>query len=960
MRLGAGPSFFQLHHQSLSAAFESGAEQPLRKAQVGALWALAARCLERARTSQAILPTGTGKTAVITALPFAVAARRVLVVVPSNIVRRQVVREFHSLHLLRQAGAIPRNIGSPRIKSVMRRITSTDSWRQLGEYDVVVATPQCISIGFKGVPPPPDALFDQLIVDEAHHTPAPTWSAVLEEFRSIPCSMLTATPVRRDRRQLPGEIVYIYSLRDAISDGIYWPIAFIPVRPRQGEAPDAAIARTASARINTPRHVAAGSQLLVRTDRVDEAYRLRALYGDLGVRLPVLEGRLRVREIEAIIDDLEAGRVRGAIVIGVLTEGFNLPRLKIAAYHAKHRSFAATLQFVGRLARAIDGAIIEPELVALPDDIASETESLYAEDASWSALLPDIADATAERERAARHYAADFVGVPEEFAMSAVEPRHYTKIYRLPRAKERDLTVDPHELAQRPIWRSFRDGSNDLVGLITLTRVHPQWLRSPALDTAQYDLHLIFIDRNRDLLFVSSDTAATTQSILEQYDLNDAILLDGEEVGRVLRSFPIEAFSSIGVRNDRIDASLGATYKGLAGPAAERGVTTIDRLASSAGHAIGRFRDGGSADSVGAAFESAKFWQSSGGSLLAWRDWCEDIGERLLSQPHHGSGIAGLALRHRLAQYPANALCAVLPPIAYMFSLRVPIAGAPDISIADVDVRVRSGRQFIILGLAHMRNLLAVYQIGLDGKIVARRDVTAQTGNEIVALSEILNEYPPAVAFSDGSSAIAGQGRSLVSLDAPSTVDTERWDWTGVDITAESSIPTTGHINILARVIAEFSARYPDSFVVVDDGAHEIADCIVIRRTAARQAEVMLVHCKWSSRPEPGQRLTDVYELLAQASRSVRWALVPALIPNLLARLRNRASTHVAFGDELELAGLLEEFSQAIPRVYWHVYAIQPGLVITGLEHRPNLNNMIEASGAWCEEQSVAFHLCGS
>jgi len=771
--------------------------------------------------------------------------------------------------------------------------------------------------------------------------------------------MLTATPVRRDRRQMPGEIVYTYSIREAIADGVYWPIAFIPVKFDKGETADDAIARVAIQRLNTRRHRDAGSQLLVRTNKIAEAYRLKALYERKGLELPVLVGTLSAREVNDIVERLEQGIYRGVIVVGVLTEGFDLKRLKIAAYHAKHRSFAATLQFVGRLARTLDDKIIEPELVAIPEDLSGETEVLYQEDASWGQLLPDIADVAVEKERASRHYLTTFIGKPEEFALTAVEPGRYARIFWIEPGIDVDLRSAPADLALRPVWRAFWESDGDLAAIITRSRVHPRWLRSTALDTEQYDLHLAFIDRGRRLLFISSDTEATTAELLAHFGASDAVQLDGEEVGKIVRSFNIEAFSSIGARSDQIDASSGASYKGLAGRAAERGITATDRLTASAGHAIGRFRVGGGVDSIGGAFDSAKIWQSSAGSLLAWRHWCLDIGSRLMASTSSSIGIAGLALRHRLASYPRDVLCVSLAAEIYINDVQLETANST-VHVSDIVLRGRAAGNSVLVGVDAAGKLIGTYVVKLDGTVVARSDIVALVQNERLRFSDILNQYPLTIIFADGTSVVRGRARILRSLDGAPPVEFRRWAWDGVDLSSESRVPEAGKINILAMTIAEVIAENPDSYLIVDDAANEIADLIVVRRSSARQASVTLVHCKWSSGEKPGHRLADIYEVLAQASRSVRWTVPTLLFPEIARRLGDRASTHIAHGDEKELREILSLYIRTPPRVQWTIMAVQPGLKLDGIGDWIHGNNMIAASGNWCEQQNAMLTICGS
>jgi reverse gyrase len=131
--------YFKENNSLLSLSIHTA----LRRPQIAATWALAARALDGIDASQAILPTGVGKTAVITALPLAIAASRALVIVPSNIIRRQIVHEFNTLKILKKSRAVPNTIPRANVKSLNHGIRSLQAWDDLGSYDVVIATPQC-------------------------------------------------------------------------------------------------------------------------------------------------------------------------------------------------------------------------------------------------------------------------------------------------------------------------------------------------------------------------------------------------------------------------------------------------------------------------------------------------------------------------------------------------------------------------------------------------------------------------------------------------------------------------------------------------------------------------------------------------------------------------------------------------------------------------------------------------
>lgn len=159
--------------------FNRPAEPQWRTPQRGALGALLAHWSQPHKTAALVsVPTGSGKTAIAAAAPYIVRPGRVLVVVPSKDLRKQIAEAFESEHILRDIGVL----SGDRKPSVLQVTGRVDSWAELQGADVVVAIPNSISPAYYPTNPPPQDLFDLLIVDEAHHAPAPTWQAILDHF----------------------------------------------------------------------------------------------------------------------------------------------------------------------------------------------------------------------------------------------------------------------------------------------------------------------------------------------------------------------------------------------------------------------------------------------------------------------------------------------------------------------------------------------------------------------------------------------------------------------------------------------------------------------------------------------------------------------------------------------------------------------------------------------------------
>ena len=71
--------------------------------------------------------------------------------------------------------------------------------------------------------------FTHLLVDEAHHAPATTWTEIIRAFAGRPVLLFTATPFRRDGRTLPGRTIFRFPLREAQKEGYFSTIDFTAV-----------------------------------------------------------------------------------------------------------------------------------------------------------------------------------------------------------------------------------------------------------------------------------------------------------------------------------------------------------------------------------------------------------------------------------------------------------------------------------------------------------------------------------------------------------------------------------------------------------------------------------------------------------------------------------------------------------------------------------------------------------
>jgi superfamily II DNA or RNA helicase len=952
-------AFFEEHLGALRLVWPTSPDEPaLRAAQLGALMSLAGHLQTSDEAAQAVLPTGVGKTAVLCGLPFLIRTKRTLVVVPTRLLRDQIDAEFRSLSILKRVGALPEDHPTPTVCRVDHRMSTIEAWQALEAFDVAVGTPAVLSHLIEGVAEPPPGLFDLLLFDEAHHLPATTWRGIHLHHKQR-SALVTATPFRRDRRQLPGAVVYHYTLRKAIADGVYEPVAFVPVD--QNGDPDRAIADRAIERLRDDAHAHDGSLLLVRTDRVAHARQLVELYAQDGVRLGLITAQQSGRTVRRTVDELRNGDLDGVASVGALVEGFDLPKLKIAAYHRPHRSLPPTLQFVGRIAR-VTGGTAGAELVAIRQAVSSETAELYREDVAWAQLLPDLADAAVLRERERRRYLTDAdVQGPEELSASALAPRRFVQVFDTATCGAIDLRSDVSHLSYGRVVFRFADADGALLALVTERRVRPEWIKSDVLDYFEHHLVLIVHDLERRLLFVSAPSVSVATQVREQVGAEAARLIAPQLVARYLWASRVSSYSSVGMSSTRA-AARQAAYRMLAGSAVEHAVSLAESRGYGLGHVIGLRQDGAEVHGMGVSVKKSKIWETNAAeSLLEFREWCQELGRSIRTVNEEATAAPNLQLRlpEQLESFPANPIAAFLDNRLVRGGIRVATDdGDIDLNSIQLVVEATQGDR-LRLTFGHDTGDLWAGLLPTNGAIETVVDtgpVTTRSG-EAMSVEAALTDYPPTVYFADGSCTTgAVLFEPVQDLPLPDGIFS-LWDWSTTEITNEAGVVAQeGRSNVQQRTIAYATEELDDPILIIDHGAYEIADVVAIERAAGIR-RIHLFHCKGSTEADPGARLADLYEVVGQGIRSAYWSSPKLLWQELLRRVRDRPGLETPGRDRAEVEAILEVAVDEAAETEVVVWVVQPGLSQARIEGWIAGKTLLANAFDWCHDMPAALML---
>jgi superfamily II DNA or RNA helicase len=946
--------------------YESPSRPQWRSPQRGALGALMAHwSLPRGAPALVSLPTGSGKSAVALAAPFLASAKRVLVVVPSKDLRRQLAGAFSDLALLHRIDAVDYG-GAPRVHELVHRI---QDWRGIEQYEVVVAAPGTISPVHYPESPPPADLFDLVVIDEAHHSPAPTWRAILEHFTAAKALLLTATPRRLDGQRLPGEHIYHYPLRQALEERIFKPIQPIllsgPWTVRE-DTDRALVAKTVDI-VTSAEH--ATSTLLVRAASQQRAVELAGLYREAGITIEVLHSGLGPRRQTQIVDDLRAGRLRAVSVIGMLVEGFDLPSLRILAYHDKHKSLPATAQIIGRLAR-VDDTYPQPSVLIAARDIDVFPElhgvvrTLYGEDPDWATILPGIIDDQVATDLANHNYARQFGDAPPDLSLDAVQPLRRAVIHELtarrskePRAFEdgvlpEALTAGKTLRGKNILYSSLNPAGTTLM-IVTESNERPKWHAAPGLDTPGYQLHLVSrrnaprTDR-RDLLIVNVEDQWVGREIFEQIGVrNQHNLADPAQLEAVFDSLERRSVSSVGLRNDYGGTTGTTSYRMYHGKGVDRGLREADTAYGSLGHAMIQVDDDGTSFTAGVATAKSKYWETRYSPLLDYEAFVDDLAERYWFPPGAVTGqlLPQVNRGRRLTDWPAAMPIAVeLDPALIGMGWTIDDIGPLD--ELDFQAEQPHGNTLDINAVVADGERRVIWTASLDvtGEVKPHSgDLVVRRGYGVASpLSELLIDRPLTIFFGNGDTV---HGTVIVNSRTRShslpPLDYNSIDWSDVDLKSET--PKTAKEKEIGLSVQEKLETYLKNkprrgrhrWIVHNDGRGEFADYIVIE-VDRDSVSVELWHAKAAGGKSASVRVTDLQEVVAQAIKSRRWITDPAFWSELGNRLTGHSTPTADVRDGtarqlLVLCGQAERaeglsFTRSRPVVTGTVAIVQPGL----------------------------------
>ena len=863
----------------------------LRQPQLGAIYSVLGHLQLPSDMGIVVLPTGTGKTETMLAVLVANQCRKLLVIVPSDALRTQIAEKFITLGLLKQFGIVGAAANYPAVGVMRQSFTDpADLERFITQSNVLVATMAILQTLNSAELKHLATECSHVFIDEAHHVKAASWQYVKDHFDGRKVLQFTATPFRNDGQRLEGNILFNFPLSEAQRQGYYKTIEFKPVSIFKPELADQAIADVAIARLREDLLAGHNHMLMARCatkERARQVYKLYAPHADLQ---PVLlySGMAGAKEI---LSQIVGRQTRIIVCVDMLGEGFDLPELKIAAFHDIRKSLPITLQLAGRFTRTkFDEQLGNACFIANIADpnVGDELDDLYASDSNWNQLLANMGQARINEAVDFNKLLAGFSKLDEaNLPLQNIKVKLSTVVYRNPT----DTWYPANFTAGLPDYErafyKFNDLNRDEKLLLILT-AHQQgvdWLDSKEVYQLTWRIIVVFWDTRLNLLFInSSDNGSLYEPLAQAIIGKGAQLIKGVDVFKTFDGMHRINLQNVGLRNH---LGKDIRFRMLVGRDLEDAVSQLEQQKGEKAFVMGTGYENGKQRNQGASYKG-RIWLMRENDLSVFTKWCTKIGTQLLDPTiDPNQFLKDTVVSVYVREFPAS------DPVwidwhedlyaeseaYYKFRLG---SEQVDLSCATLELTGAASSTTVDFTLAsdtqHATFRITLQEAGELGALYPHYAITQVAGPEVhaiygrreVAAAQFLQQLPPTVWFADGSSVRGNDHLALKqSIGLFPAKAIEAWDWTGVDLSAESQgvLPITTSIQY--HVIQKLQQDDYD-IIYDDDSSGEAADVVTIKLHPDKIA-VELFHLKYAQNGKVGNAVKNLYEVCGQTQRSVHW-----------------------------------------------------------------------------------------
>jgi superfamily II DNA or RNA helicase len=928
----------------------------LRKPQIAAIFNVLSHWRVGEDIGTVVMPTGTGKTETMLSLLIAQRCKKLLVIVPTDPLRDQISNKFISLgHLQNPKFGIVSASALKPIVGVLNENCKTpeDLETFVEQCNVIVTTMALITSGSTDLQRTLSQKVSNIFIDEAHHVKAPTWLIFRKLSNKDKILQFTATPFRNDGQGLDGKFVFNYSLKKAQEDGYFKKINLIQVNEWDNEKADKVIAEVAVAQLRKDLekfdHI-----LMARCSthtKANSVYELYKQYSDLDP--VVIHSGLSLKEKAEVKRKILSKEAKIIVCVDMLGEGFDLPNLKIAAFHNIRKSLPITIQLAGRFTRTkFDEQLGDASIVVnLKDsDVKKELEEFYALGADWNTLLPRISTSRINKEVDFSEFLNGFSELNESKipfqslnpALSAVVYKNNTNSWFPNNFKEGIEDVDELDY----LYHDINSDKKTLV-IITGKKNNIDWAYSKDIYDIIWNLYVIHWDTRNNLLFINaSDNAGLYKELAKAIIGDDAEIIDKIHVFKAFHAIERVRLQNVGLKEF---LGRNISFSMRTGFDIERALDLADKQGAEKAFVFGSGYENGEKISIGCSYKG-RIWSRSKGDVQQLVEWCVALGNKLIRTDIDPNTILketlipnSIALRPIIIPFAVdwNESIFLEPEIRITFVIN---SSSYEFYNTELQVLEPTENGELLFELVTPSERIKFKQVLFNNgkyddfrieRIAASTEVyLVQIGRKQYTVEQFFYNNPIIWWFVDGSSL---NGNNYVELkhlipDYPKENIIGR-TWDGVNLSKEAQrIDPKEKDSIQYRVIQDLIEGDYD-LIYDDDYSGEIADVIAVKQFE-KYINIQLYHLKFAKEGKVTRRIDDLYEVCGQAMKSVNWKFKESreFFEHLLRRetkkRQGKSCSRIELGSKEKISYLKEIARKQYP-VEFEIFIVQPGLSST-------------------------------
>lgn len=925
----------------------------LRKPQIAAIFSVLSHWRVGDDLGTVVMPTGTGKTETMLSLLIAQKCSRLLVVVPSDPLREQISNKFITLgHLQKKEfGIVSSTVLKPIVGVLGENFKSVDDLAAFTEKcNVIVTTMDLISAGSDELKAALGQSVTHIFIDEAHHIKAPTWLHFRSLCKKEKIIQFTATPFRNDGQNLDGKFIFNYSLKKAQEDGYFKKIELIQVNEWDNNKADEVIVESAITRLRSDLkkydHI-----LMARCNTQVKANAVFKLYEAYSEFNPVvIHTGLSKSEREEAKRKLLSKESKIIVCVDMLGEGFDLPNLKIAAFHDIRKSLPITIQLAGRFTRTkfdenLGNASI---IVNLKDaDVRRELEEFYALGADWNSLLPQVSTTRIKKEIDFSKFLNGFTDLEDSKipfqslkpSLSTVVYKNHTNEWFPSNFKEGISGVDDLDYLFPDINREQK-----ILVIITGKKQGIDWGYSRDIYDILWNLYVIHWDTKNNLLFInSSDNAGMYPELARAVIGETAELIDKIDVFKAFYGIERVRLQNVGLKEF---LGRNVTFSMRTGYDIEKALELADKQSAEKAFVFGSGYEKGEKTSLGCSYKG-RIWSRKNGDIPELVEWCRSVGAKLVRDDIDPNTILKETLiPNSIALRPVVLPFAVdwhedvylVPEERIVFEIN---GVETEFYNTDLELVDASENGELIFSITTPDSSIKFKQTLFnnsrydDFKIERfagqNEKYLVKIGRRQFHLEDFLYQHPITWWFVDGSSltgnAYVELRHLMPGLPKESII---KKDWTGVNLSNESQgIDPKKTDSIQFKIISELKEGDYD-IVYDDDYSGEIADVITVKQFD-EYINIQLYHLKFAKAGAVSKRIDDLYEVCGQAIKSVNWKFKESkeffehLLRREIKKRKGKSCSRIEQGSKDKISYFKEIARKGYP-VEFEIFIVQPGL----------------------------------